>query len=146
MHIKDILKSKGNKVITISESSALQDAMKLLIENKISCLPVVDGNDRILGIISDKDIFKQVYYNKDNFISIKTSEVMSKDVIVGVEDDTVDYISNLMTKNRIRHIPIVENNCLIGLISIGDIVKVRQKDMEIENRYLREYITGNYPG
>ena len=96
-------------------------------------------------IVSDKDIFKLVYENQDNFIAFKADEIMSTDLIVGVEDDNLNYISGLMTKNHIRHIPIVNREKLVGLISIGDIVKSKQKNIEIENRYLKLYIDGSYP-
>lgn len=146
MIASDILEIKGKEVITILEDVNIIDAMKILLENKISCLPVVDGENCLLGIISDKDIFKAVYNNQDNYKNLNASQLMTKDLIVGVESDSVDYISGLMTKNRIRHIPIVEEMFLVGLISIGDVVKTKQKNIEIENRYLRQYIDGSYPG
>lgn len=146
MIVSDILKLKGKNVITAHSDMNIIDAMKTLLENKISCLPVVDKENRLIGIISDKDIFKAVYHNQNNYKNLVASELMTSDLIVGVESDSVDYISGLMTNNRIRHIPIVETNMLVGLISIGDIVKTKQKNIEIENRYLRQYIDGSYPG
>jgi CBS domain-containing protein len=146
MLASDILKIKGKEVITILEDVNIIDAMKILLEKKISCLPVVDGENCLIGIISDKDVFKAVYNNQDNYKDLNASQLMTTDLIVGVETDDVDYISGLMTKNRIRHIPIVEEMLLVGLISIGDVVKTKQKDIEIENRYLRQYIDGSYPG
>jgi CBS domain-containing protein len=146
MIASDILKIKGRDVITILGDVNIIDAMKILLENKISCLPVIDSKNCLIGIISDKDIFKAIYNNQDNFKSLTASKLMSIDLIVGIEADSIDYISGLMTKNRIRHIPIVEEMILVGLISIGDVVKTKQKDVEIENRYLRQYIDGSYPG
>lgn len=105
----------------------------------------MDENDKLIGIISDKDIFAAVYENQDTFTTLKVSDLMSSDLIVGIEDDDINYIAGIMTKNRIRHIPIMEKDKLLGLISIGDIVKAQMEDMEIENRYLKLYIDGTYP-
>lgn len=145
MLVKDMIKTKNRDLITIGNSENVLTAMKQLIKNKVSCLPVVGENNKLLGIISDKDIFKAVYENQDNFIAFKTGDLMSTNLIVGVEDDDLNYISGLMTKNHIRHIPIVNREKLIGLISIGDVVKANQENIEIENRYLKLYIDGNYP-
>jgi len=146
MTVSDILKAKGKEVITVLSNVNIIDAMKILLENKISCLPVVDSKNCLIGIISDKDIFRAVYKNQNDYKKLMASEIMTTDLLVGVESDSIDYISGLMTNNRIRHIPIVEKNLLVGLISIGDVVKIKQKNIEIENRYLRQYIDGSYPG
>ena len=145
MLVKEMIKNKDRKLITIGKSENILVAMKLLIENKISCLPVTTENDKLIGIVSDKDIFKAVYENQDNFIAFKIGDMMTDDLIVGVESDKISYVSGLMIKNRIRHIPIVEKDKLVGLISIGDIVKANQENIEIENRYLKLYIDGSYP-
>ena len=71
---------------------------------------------------------------------------MTTELIVGIEDDLVDYIATLMTNNRIRHIPIMRGASMIGLVSVGDVVKARLSDMAVENRYLKQYIRGDYPG
>ena len=145
MKVKKILLTKDGDIITIEKTDNIINAMKKLIEKKISCLPVIE-NDNLIGIISDKDIFKAVYEHQDSFATYKVSDFMSSKLIVGVEDDDIEYISKLMTKNKIRHIPIVNKKTLVGLISIGDVVKSRESDMAFENRYLHIYIDGTYPG
>ncbi len=146
MKVKDILKTKQREIITIKASTDILTAMELLIKNKISCLPVLGDSGRLIGIISDKDIFHIIYENQDNFRSIRASDLMATDLIVGVADDDIDYIGGVMTNNKIRHVPIVEKDKLIGLISVGDVVKAEIKHMQIENRYLKLYMEGNYPG
>lgn len=146
MLVKDLLKQKSRDPITVSKGTNVLAAMQLLIEHKISCLPIVDDDRRLIGIISDKDIFTAVYDRQDSFVAYKVADLMATDLIVGVETDDVNYIAGLMTNNRIRHIPIVERDRLTGLISVGDVVKAQMTTIEVENRYLRKYIHGEYPG
>ncbi len=146
MLVKEVLKSKTGDLRTVSSPTPVVDAMKILIENKIGCLPVVDKTGQLQGIISDKDIFRSVYDNHDGFASKTVADLMTTDVIIGVPDDDMHYIAGLMTKNYIRHIPIMEDRKMIGLISSGDVVKAQMKHIEIENRYLKMYIDGTHLG
>lgn len=145
MLVKELMKAREKEIVTATPKTEIIDAMELLLKNKISCLPVVDGTNKLQGIISDKDIFRAVYEHQTDFTEVKLTDIMTSDVIVGVEDDDMEYIAGIMTNNRIRHVPIVDGDHLVYLISIGDVVKVRQKDIEIENRYLKQYIDGTYP-
>jgi CBS domain-containing protein len=146
MKVKDLLKDKKREIVTVEGSTDILTAMELLIKNKISCLPVLGYSGQLVGIISDKDIFHAIYENQDNFPSIKVSNLMTTDLLVGLAEDEIDYIGGVMTENKVRHIPIVEKDRLVGLISLGDIVKAEIKQMQIENRYLKLYMEGNYPG
>ena len=145
MNVSEIIKSKSD-VISIAPDVTVGEAMKVLVEKKISCLPVVDGSSKLVGIISDKDIFHACYRDQKGFAAATVADLMSTDLIVGVPDDDLNYISGIMTNNRIRHIPIMDKGKLTGLISVGDIVKSNMSSMEIENRYLKLYIDGSYPG
>ncbi|MBU8934318.1 MAG: CBS domain-containing protein [candidate division Zixibacteria bacterium] len=145
MKVNGILKNKRD-VISITPDVTIKETMKMLIENKISCLPVMDKDDKLVGIISDKDIFGASYRDEKGFAAATVAELMSTDLIVGVPDDDLNYISGVMTNNRIRHIPIMDDGKLAGLISVGDIIKANMSSMEIENRTLRQYIDGSYPG
>jgi len=145
MRVSDVLKAKNRGVITTTTGTGITQAMKQLIENGISCLPVLDEEERLVGIVSDKDIFRAIHQNTENFTWMSCGDLMTTDVIIGVEDDELHYIGSLMTKNRIRHIPIMNNEKLVGLVSVGDVVKMSMDHMEVENRYLKNYITGAYP-
>jgi CBS domain-containing protein len=142
MTIKDIL---HKKVITTTKDEPLTRAMKTLIENKISCLPVVEADGKLVGIISDKDIFRKVHETSGKYHEVTVGECMTTELLVGLPTDEVAYIAGVMTENRIRHVPIVDGGQMIGLISIGDIVKTQMENIKVENRYLKEYITGKYP-
>ena len=147
MKVRDILKSKTHsEVFTTDPNMLLSEAMALLINKRISCLPVIGQSSKLDGIISDKDIFRCVHEHPADFGSHRVSSAMSTNLIVGIEDDDLDYVASLMTNNRIRHIPIVDHDKLVGLVSVGDIVKAQIEDMQVENRYLKQYILGNYPG
>ena len=146
MKVRDILKGKAQETITARPETKISEAMRLLIVNKISCLPVINESANLLGIISDKDIFNKIFDDPDNFRASTVTDLMSTDLIVGVPDDEVCYIAGIMTNNRIRHVPIVENKQLAGLVSVGDVVKTQMENIEIENRYLKQYIDGSYPG
>lgn len=146
MTVKDLLDSRQTEVITTTTETSMKEAMRLLIDNNISCLPITEDDGTLLGIISDKDIFRKVYETGGGDLNFAVGELMSRDLIIGLPNDDVRYIAGLMTNNRIRHIPVVAADKLIGLVSIGDVVKTQMKDMSIENRYLKSYIEGTYPG
>ncbi|UCC44510.1 MAG: CBS domain-containing protein [Candidatus Zixiibacteriota bacterium] len=146
MKVRDILKTKKRSTITAGPRTAVVDAMKLLIDNKVSCLPVEDADGHLVGIISDKDIFHKIYQNPTGFGEVAVGDLMTTDLIVGLPDDEMSYIAGVMTNNRIRHVPIVDNDRIIGLISVGDVAKTQMENIKIENRYLKQYIDGTYPG
>jgi len=146
MQVKDILKHKKRETITTTPRTSIPEAMRLLITNQIGCLLVVEEPGNLIGIISDKDIFRRAYEDPDNFRSATVQDLMTTDLIVSVVDDQIGYIAGIMTNNRIRHIPVVDGKHLVGLVSIGDIAKVQMENVKIENRYLKQYIEGNYPG
>lgn len=145
MKAKDILAEKGSRVVTCHEDNSLIEALAIFSANKIGSLLVVDSNDKIQGIIAPRDILLIVLKDFERVKDIKVNEVMTKDLIVGTVDDTVEYIQAIMTENRIRHVPILEDGELKGLVSIGDVVKAQIDEKEVENRYLKDYIEGKYP-
>jgi len=145
MLVSDLMSLRPKEIISVDKETSILKAMHILIENKISCLPITDDYGKLEGIISDKDIFKAVFKNQEDFVVYKVGDLMTTDLIVGVKCDELDYIAGVMTQNRVRHIPIVEHDKLIWLVSIGDIVQTQLKHVQIENRYLRQYIEGSYP-
>jgi CBS domain-containing protein len=146
MRVRDLLQAKQRVLISTVPAIPITKAMALMIDHSISCLPVLDERGKLLGIISDKDIFRQLHKDRKNVDLVTVGELMTTDVIVGVEEDEVSYMAGIMTKNRIRHIPILKGDQVVGLVSVGDIVKTQMSDIQIENRYLWQYINGSYPG
>ena len=145
MKAREILETKGSRVVTCHEDDTLFDALAIFSANRIGSLLVVDSHDKIQGIIAPRDILIVVLKNYEDVKKLKVSEIMTRDLIVATMDDKVDYIQAIMTENRIRHVPILEGSELRGIISIGDAVKAQIKEKEVENRYLKDYIEGKYP-
>lgn len=140
MRVATLLEHKSKTIVTASPSTSIDEAMDLLISNKIGCLPVVSDSGKLIGIVSDKDIFKRIHQTKGNYHSSKVEDVMVTDLIVGLPDDDIAYIAGLMDKNWIRHVPIVDGERVIGLVSLRDIIKEQAKNLEIKNRYLDLYL------
>jgi CBS domain-containing protein len=141
MRIRDILHTKGQDVVTVAPDQTVLAAVQVLAEHRIGALVVRDG-DEVVGIISERDVLNLVAKDPSNLGSVLVSEVMTANVIVGVPGDDLDYVMNIMTNNRIRHLPIVEDSKLAGMVSIGDVVNAVRRSVESENRHLKDYIHG----
>ncbi|GAB4189101.1 MAG: CBS domain-containing protein [Calditrichia bacterium] len=146
MKIKDILSAKGNDVKSILTDKTVQDAIQMLVDNRIGSLVVMDAEGKVVGIITERDILRLSKQFGPDMFGKKVGEVMTTNLIVCEGKDDIEYAEKVMIEKRIRHLPILENGRLIGLISIGDIVKTLLKDSKIEIKYLRDYVEGNYPG
>jgi CBS domain-containing protein len=102
---------------------------------------VLDDDGHPLGIISERDVLRECHRREGQLGQVAVREIMTRDLIIGVPDDDLDYTMGIMTTNRIRHLPIVDGGRIAGLISIGDVVKACLEETAYENRYLKEYIT-----
>lgn len=143
MKIKDVLISKSGTIYTIDQNKTVLEGMSLIVPNKIGSLIVLDEDGKISGIFSERDALKQCYNNPESFQNIPIRDVMTKSIIVAEPDDDVDYVLGIMTQNKFRHTPIInkEGN-LVGIVSIGDLVKVQLNEKDFENKYLMQYIQG----
>jgi CBS domain-containing protein len=146
MKVEEILKGKGTEVATVGAEETIYQATRKLVEKNIGSLLVVDEKGAIAGIITERDILKQCDKRFQSLDETKVKDVMTKKLIVASPDDDIDYVENIMTENRIRHLPIVSGEKLEGIISIGDLVNVQRAQCKVENRYLKAYISGDYPG
>ena len=141
MKIRDLLEEKGYEVVTVPGSFPLRDAMRLLVEHNIGS--VVVARDKVVeGILTERDILRLAAADPKAMESMKVEEVMTKDVVVGLPDESVEYVMEIMTKNRIRHLPVVDDGWMQGILSIGDVVNALRKKVEVENHYMRDYIRG----
>jgi uncharacterized protein len=141
MKIRDILRTKGHDVITIAPDQPVLAAVRVLSEHRIGAL-VVRSEGGIDGIISERDVLNLAAGDPARLTDTPVADVMTSNVIVGVPEDDLDYVMNIMTNNRIRHLPVVEGERLVGLVSIGDVVNAVRRSVEAENRHLKEYIQG----
>jgi len=148
--VSDLLEEKGHAVYTISSNATLKEAVKLFNEKHIGALIVLDTNNDINGIITERDIMIKLAQTEGEIkdMSIRLLMTPKEKLIVSTLDDTIEYVMKVMTTNRIRHLPVVGGDGkakLQGLISIGDVVKTLLHDMDHENRLLKDYIEGSYP-
>jgi CBS domain-containing protein len=146
MKVKDILKIKGPQVVTVWEEKSVQEAIHAMVQNKIGALMVINAGGKLTGIITERDILRAYNSHPDAAGVLAIKEIMTKNVIIGDAEDTLEYVESIMTENRVRHLPILNEKRLIGIISIGDVVKAVSKESKTENRYLKDYIEGKYPG
>jgi len=144
MKVQDILKKKGREVFTIQPHQSLYEASQLLASKKIGALVVVDEHQLPIGILSERDIVHQLAQHKEAVGSLIVGEVMTREVVIALPEDEVDYLSNTMTNQRIRHLPVMNAGQLAGIVSIGDVVKAQLEYYEGETHTLQQYITGGY--
>lgn len=142
MIVKDIIKKNQRNIITAGPSTSVDEAMNLMITNNIGCLPIVDTKGQLIGIVSDKDIFRKIHETGGEYHSLKLEDVMTSAVIVGLPEDKIEYIAGVMNKNYIRHVPILVEEQLVGLISLRDILKVQTNQITIDNRFLQQHLDG----
>lgn len=141
--VETIINRKGAEVITIPPAATLGRAAKLLAEHNIGAVVVSSDGHTVEGILSERDIVRR--FAADEGVatsSVSVGATMTTDVQVVGPDATIDSLMQTMTNRRIRHVPVVEEGRLIGIISIGDVVKNRMDDLEIQTESLREYVTG----
>ena len=145
--INDIIQAQGErKILSISPQSSVGDALELIVKERIGALPVFKGENNLVGIITERDILWRMYKEGQDALERQVSDVMTEKVIVGVLDDEIEVAETFMTVNRFRHLPVMDGSKLVGMISIGDLVKSQIKNLKVQNRYLKDYITGKYPG
>ncbi len=152
MLVRAILKQKGSHVVTIEVGKTVHDAICLLNEHGIGALVVTEEGDEVCGIITERDILRECGEHCSRLSEPSefahsacpalVKDVMTNEVVVGVPDDRVDYVMSVMTKKRIRHLPIVDDGRLTGIISIGDVVHAHVEETEFEVRMLRDYVKG----
>ena len=129
-------------LITLQESETVTDAIKKLVKHNIGAMPVINEDKELTGILSERDIVKNLVKKQyNNFSDSFTKEIMTSPVIFCSREIYSDKLMELMTKNKIRHIPIVENKKPIGIVSIGDVVNRLLEKSKFENQMLKEYLS-----
>ena len=140
MHVKNILSAKGGQVVSIEPTATLETAVRTLAEHKIGALLVLGPDRRIVGILSERDIVRVLAEQGAAALSLPLSQVMTRKVNTCTRADTIAVLMEQMTTGKFRHIPVVESERLIGIVSIGDVVKERVHEIEREASELRDYI------
>jgi CBS domain-containing protein len=142
MKVRDILQEKGSQVYAIGPDETVLDAVGVLMAHRVGALLVREPGGRVAGLISERDVLRECLHRSAELGRIRVREAMASDLVVCVPDDDTDYAMGIMTKNRVRHLPVMDGERLAGMVSIGDLVKACLDEAQYENRYLKEYITG----
>ncbi|CAO3430750.1 CBS domain-containing protein [Azospirillum endophyticum] len=141
MHVAAVLKRKGNRVVAAAPDDTVAAVTRLLTEHRIGAVLVMDDGQPV-GILSERDIVRAVARDGAAALDRRAADLMTRDLITGAPTDTVADMMAVMTERRIRHVPIVESGRVAGVISIGDVVKARIDDAELEVESLRGYVAG----
>ncbi|OBG72269.1 histidine kinase [Mycobacterium sp. E2462] len=140
MRISDVLRNKGAAVATVSPDATVSELLAGLAERNIGAMVVV-GAEGVVGIASERDVVRQLHAQGPDVLNRPVSHIMTTMVATCTKSDTVDSLSALMTNNRVRHVPVLDGTELIGIVSIGDVVKTRMEELEAEQQQLHSYIT-----
>ncbi len=141
MILSELLRQKTNDVITAKSSECIADAATTLTENKIGALLVEDDSGKIVGILSERDIVGGMGPHGADLHDVPVSELMTTDLVKCAPGDTVLEAMAMMTDRRIRHLPVFDGEDLVGLISVGDLVKCRISEVQAEAEAMRQYIS-----
>jgi CBS domain-containing protein len=140
MNVKTILSSKGGDVITIEPTANLEAAIMILAKHRIGALVVLGADQRVIGILYERDIVRAFAELGAGALNAPLAQVMTRKVVTCGEAETIGAIMERMTIGKFRHVPVVEQGRLIGIVSIGDVVKHRLSEIEHESAALRDYI------
>jgi CBS domain-containing protein len=140
MTVRAILAAKGGSVITIDPTATLEEAAKTLASHRIGALVITGPEQRVVGIVSERDVVAMLASRGGHSLDVPLTAVMTRNVTTCAPSDTISSIMESMTAGKFRHVPVVEQGRLTGIISIGDVVKHRLQEMENEQNALRDYI------
>ena len=140
MQVENILQSKGRAVHTLPTGASIAEAVEMLNTRRIGAIVVTTADGKVAGILSERDVVRHLGKDWSSLSSRPVSEVMTKDVVTMSRRATIAEVMERMTERRIRHLPIVDNGELVGIVSIGDVVKRKIEEAEQEANALKEYI------
>jgi CBS domain-containing protein len=140
MNVKTILAAKGGDVVCIEPTATLEAAAQLLSRHRIGAVVIRGAGGRLAGILSERDIVRALSEHGAAALTLPVGQVMTREVLTCAENDSIADIMERMTSGKFRHLPVVSGGKLIGLVSIGDVVKQRVEEVERESEALRDYI------
>lgn len=142
--VADILKIKGYKVYSIDKSATVYEAVAKMTEKSVGCLVVTKGEETI-GIVTERDYLRKVIIKGHTAKATPVTDIMTSEIICVGPESTVEQCMAIMTEKRIRHLPVIEQRRLHGLVSVGDLIKQFSRDQKVTIKYLTDYITDRYP-
>jgi len=141
MNVATVLKSKGRNVTTARAETTLKELADLLVSKRIGAVIITGDADRVIGIFSERDLVRLIAERGPSALGLAAGDVMTRNVVTCQESSTLEELMEMMTAGRFRHLPVVERDQLVGLISIGDVVKHHLADMALEVTAMRSYLT-----
>ena len=142
--VSDILRAKGSQIFSIRSDASVYEAVKEMVGHNVGSLLVLDS-DGVKGIITERDYLREIVLQGRTSKTTQVREIMTSEIVVVESNRSIEECMAIMSERRIRHLPVVDDGSLAGLVSIGDLVKQIANDREVEIRYLTEYITGRRP-
>ena len=142
MTLYEIIRVKGSRVWTICEYQTIDEALRMMVQHNIGALPVVDDEKRLVGMISEREMIRGSFENGRGLVSMPVAWLMTRHLVTASPEDEIEEIMEVMTVNRVRHVPVLRDGRLQGIVSIGDVVKALLADSQHQIRYLKEFIYG----
>ncbi len=142
MLVRDVLESKGRRIIAIDHEATVGEAIAKLVQNNIGSLPVVDHGGRLVGIFSERDVLRIIHNKGEGFGRMRVADVMTANPITCRLDDLVDDVMGKMSERHIAKVPVLSDDQLVGVVSVGDVIKVLYDKVHAENLHLMSYIHG----
>jgi CBS domain-containing protein len=144
MLLQDILATKGTTVLTTTPRASLADAVRQMVEHNVGSMLVCERDlargERLIGIITERDMLRCFAAGRCDLTALTVADVMSTEVITAQPGDSVAELMGVMTTHRVRHVPVLTDEHLVGLVSIGDLLKAQHDHLMVENQFMREYI------
>ncbi|MFO0910267.1 MAG: CBS domain-containing protein [Isosphaeraceae bacterium] len=144
MRVRDVLKSKGGRVISIGGTAPVAEAVALMVQNNIGSLPVTADDGSLVGIFSERDALRLVHKQGEGHGQLLIRDVMTPNPVTCDLDDEVDCVMGQMSDRRIAKVPVLSSGVLVGIISVGDMIKLMYERVRSENHHLMSYIHGSY--
>jgi CBS domain-containing protein len=141
MRIVDVLRGKGSSVATVDPSASVGDLVAALAEHNVGALPVLEAG-QLVGIVSERDVVRRLHLGGAGLLQLRVADIMSASVTTCEPNDKIEDLARIMTERRFRHMPVVAGGKLVGIVSIGDLVKARIDLLEAEREQLQSYIAG----
>lgn len=140
MRIADVLRTKGSTVATVEPGDTVTELLAVLSQHNVGALVVVGPDGAVVGIVSERDVVRRLHDRGAALLTSTVAEIMTTEVVTCTPQDTVDNLTVLMTERRIRHVPVLVDGRLAGIVSIGDVVKSRISQLEEDHEHLQAYI------
>jgi CBS domain-containing protein len=142
MLVRDVLQAKGRRIVTIDCDATVGEAIAKLVQNNIGSLPIVDHDNKLIGIFSERDVLRVIHNRGEGFARLPVCDLMTRDPVTCHLEDDVEEVMGQMSDRRIAKVPVVADAELVGIVSVGDVIKALHDKLHSENQHLLSYIHG----